>query len=74
MKHSIIDVITEKLAEYPEVNFTKRNEAELEIYPRDERGFPIYIQLDPRENTLYFGSFHWHFDTTREGTNDLLHH
>ena len=74
MDHNILDAITEKLAQYPAVNFTRKSDAELEIYPRDERGFPTYIQLDERENTLHFGSFHWHYDNTEEETNDLLDH
>lgn len=72
MDRTILDVVTEKLAQYPAVNFTRKSETELEIYPHDEHGFLIYIQLDQRENTLYFGSFHWHYDNTEEETNDLL--
>jgi hypothetical protein len=74
MNRTILDAIMEKLAQYPAVNFTRRSDAELEIYPRDERGFPIYIQLDQRENTLHFGSFHWHYDNTEEETTALLDH
>jgi hypothetical protein len=72
MDRTILDVVTEKLAQYPAVSFTKKSDTELEIYPRDERGFPIYIQLDQRENTLHFGSFHWHYENTEAETNDLL--
>jgi hypothetical protein len=72
MDRTILDVITEKLAQYPAVSFTRIGDTKLEIYPRDEGGFPIYIQLDQRENTLHFGSFHWHYDHTEEETNDLL--
>jgi hypothetical protein len=72
MDRTILDVVTEKLAQYPAVSFTKKGDTKLEIYPRDEDGFPIYIQLDQRENTLHFGSFHWHYDTTEEETHDLL--
>jgi hypothetical protein len=72
MDRNILDAIMEKLAQYPAVNFTRKSDTELEIYPRDERGFPIYIQLDQRENTLHFGSFHWHYENTEEETNDLL--
>jgi hypothetical protein len=72
MDRNILDAITEKLAQYPAVNFTRNSEAALEIYPRDEHGFLISIQLDQRENTLHFGSFHWHYDHTEEETTDLL--
>jgi hypothetical protein len=74
MDPNILDAIMGKLAQYPAVNFTRKSDAELEIFPRDEHGFPIYIQLDQRENTLHFGSFHWHYDNTEEETNDLLDH
>lgn len=72
MDRTILDVVTEKLKQHPAVSFTRKSGTELEIYPRDEDGFPIYIQLDQRENTLHFGSFHWHYDNTEEETNDLL--
>lgn len=72
MSRTILDAITDKLVKYPSVKFTRSSESELEIHPRNEQGFPIFIQLDQRENTLHFGSFHWHYDHTEEETNDLL--
>lgn len=72
MSQTILDAITEKLAQYPAVKFTRHTDAELEIHPGNEHGFPIYIQLAERENTLHFGSFHWHYDHSEEETQDLL--
>ena len=72
MSRTLIDAITDKLEQYPAVQFTRRSDNELEIHPRDEFGFSILLQLDQRENTLHFGSFHWHYDHTEEETNELL--
>lgn len=71
-EQKIIDTIIEKLVKYPDIRFEKKNDWELEIFSRDERGFDILLQIDHRENTLHFGTFHWHFDNTEDEINEML--
>lgn len=71
-EQNIIDIVVEKLNKYPDVKFYKKNDSELEIFCRDDKGFDILLQTDPRENTLYFGIFHWHFDNTEDEINEML--
>jgi hypothetical protein len=68
----IIEIVFGKLNKYPDIKFQKNSDKELEIYSRDKSGFDILIQVDQRENTLHFGTFHWHFDNNEEETNDML--
>ena len=69
---SIIDIVAEKLRKYPDINFDKRSESELLIHPRNDKGFAICIQTNDSENTLHFGTYHWHFDNTEEDKNEML--
>jgi hypothetical protein len=69
---NIIDKVVEKLNKYPDIKFEKRNDSELEIYRRDDKGFDILLQTGHRENTLHFGTFHWHFDNNDEETTEML--
>lgn len=71
-EQTIIGKVVEKLDKYPDINYNKKNDSELEIFCRNENGFDILLQTDQRENTLYFGAFHWHFDNNEEETNELL--
>jgi len=71
-EQSIIDTVVEKLNKYPDIKFDKKNDSELKIFCRDDKGFDILLQTDQRENTLHFGTFHWHYDNTEEETNEML--
>ncbi|MDN4167104.1 hypothetical protein QWY31_16455 [Cytophagales bacterium LB-30] len=71
-EQNIIDTVVEKLNKYPDIKFDKKNDSELEIYSRDDKGFDILLQTDQRENTLHFRTFHWHYDNTEEETNEML--
>ncbi len=71
-EQNIIDTVIEKLKKYPDTKFYRKNDSELEILCRDNKGFDILLQTDQRENTLYFGTFHRHFDHTDEETNEML--
>ena len=62
--HNIINNVVEKLKKYPDIQFNKKSNSELKIFCRDEKGFDILLITDQRENTLQFGTFHWHFDNT----------
>ncbi|MBP9068391.1 MAG: hypothetical protein KBG47_02715 [Bacteroidia bacterium] len=71
-EQNIIDFVVEKLIKYPDIKYDKKSDSELEIFCRDEQGFDILLQLDQRENTLHFGTFHWHFDNNEEETDEML--
>lgn len=69
---NIIDIVVAELTKYPIVKFQKKNSHELIIYSNDKYGFDIVLQTDIRENTLYFGSFHWHYENTEEEIDEML--
>ena len=71
-EQNIIDTVKEVLNKYPDVKFEEKNDTELEIFCHDDNGFDILLQTDQRENTLHFGSFHWHFDNNNEETTEML--
>src|SRR5690554_7134099 len=71
-EQNIIDFVVEKLIKYPDIKYDKKSDSELEIFCRDEQGFDILLQLDQRENTLHFGTFHWHFDNNEEEIDEML--
>lgn len=68
----IIDNVIEELTKYPVVKFQKRNNDELKIFRNDEYGFDITLQTNVRENTLHFGSFHWHYENSEEEIDEML--
>ena len=68
----IIDLVVEKLIKYPEIKFERKNDNELGIFSNDTNGFDILLQTDNKENTLHFGTFHWHFENTEEEINEML--
>ncbi len=68
-----MEIVVEKLIKYPDIKFIKKNNnKELIIFSHDNNGFDILLQMFPKENTLYFGNFHWHFKNTEEMTNAML--
>lgn len=69
---NIIDTVVEKLNKYPDIKYYKKNQSELEIFCRNEKGFDILLQTNHREHTLHFGAFHWHYDFTEYETNEML--
>ena len=71
-EQNIIDTVVEKLIKYPDVKYYKKNEYELEIFCRNEKGFDILLETNHCENTLHFGTFHWHYDFTEYETNEML--
>lgn len=70
--HNIIDIVVAELTKYPSVKFQKGKNDELKIYRNDEYGIDIILQTDVRENTLHFGSFHWHYENTEEEIDEML--
>ena len=68
----IIDTVIEKLKKYPDIKYYKKNDSELEIFCRDEKGFDILLQVNQRENTLHFETFHLHFNNNEDETNEML--
>lgn len=71
-EQNCIDFVIEKLNEYPDIRYNKKNDNELEIVCRDASGFDILIQTNQHENTLHFGTFHWHFENSEEETDKML--
>lgn len=52
-EQNIVDTVVEKLNKYPDIKFDKKNDNELVIFCRDDKGFNILLQTDQRENTLF---------------------
>ena len=69
---NIIDTVVSTLNKYPDIKYCKKNDKELEIFRRNEKGFNILLQVDKHENTLNFGTFHLHFSNNEEETNEML--
>jgi hypothetical protein len=70
--NDIIMTITEKLKKYPNIRFETANDNELNILKENDSGFDICIQTADRENTMHFDSFHWHYDSNENETNEML--
>ncbi|MCC3157070.1 hypothetical protein LJ737_07460 [Hymenobacter sp. 15J16-1T3B] len=71
--HELIDRIATTLrAKCPHVRISVRSDDELAIHPANAQGFAIVVQAGEREHTLYFGNWHFHFDNTADGKNELL--
>ena len=69
----ILKRITKKvLSVCPDINITENEHYQFIIEPKNENGFGIYLDIDERENTVHFDSFHFHFDKSEEGEEDLL--
>jgi len=70
---NIIEKISEELKErYPKVEFKIVNNDEMTILTKDENGFEIFVQQGEIENTVHFGTWHFHFDNDKNGKNELL--
>ena len=69
----LISNITVNLTErHPQVLFSIEKENELTIKAKNEDGFEILIQQSNRENTIHFNSWHFHFENTQDGKNELI--
>ncbi|BDD03901.1 hypothetical protein [Aureibacter tunicatorum] len=72
--NNLIEKISKQLKEQcPEVEF-KINNDEMTILPKDKNGFEIFIQQAERENTIHFGSWHFHFENEKEGEIELFNY
>ena len=61
--NDLIKNISEQFKEHcPNVEIRIETEDEMKIYCNDESGFDILIQQGDRENTIYFGAWHFHFN------------
>lgn len=69
---NLVVFIKEKLKKYPNIEFQAKNNNELKIFKSDEKGFDILFQLGIKENIMYFGNSHWHFEKTEEEIDELL--
>lgn len=71
----LIEKISELLIErYPNVKFRIENNDEITILTKDENGFEIFVLQGERENTIHFGTWHFHFDNDKDGKNELLNY
>lgn len=68
----MLDLLVDKLRSYPDVKFDRKSDNDLEVFCGDEKGFDILLEVNQREHTLHFGTFHWHFDNNEEETNEML--
>ncbi|MEN5088569.1 hypothetical protein ABE426_19050 [Sphingobacterium faecium] len=71
-EQNIIQTVVKELKKYPGIKFSKKNDSELKIFGRENTGFDILLLLGGRDNMLYFGPFHWHFDNSEEEINEML--
>lgn len=70
--NDLIENISNKLKDrYPNVEFRIENKYEMTILRKDENGFEIFVQQGVKENTLYFGNWHFHFDNDKDGIKEL---
>jgi DNA-binding MarR family transcriptional regulator len=74
MTHNeIIPFIVEKLKKYPDIKFELKNDSDLIINPRTDKGFGLQVSTNERENTLFFGgTCHWHFDNSEKEQTEML--
>ena len=56
----------------PQVKYDLENDNQINILCSDEDGFDIVVVSDEKENTIYLGSFHFHFENNEEGIDGLL--
>lgn len=68
---TIIQHLIQRLNKYPSIQYQKITEQELIVFKDTPNGFDITLYTDQRENTLYLGSFHTHFENTEDETEYL---
>jgi hypothetical protein len=71
-EQNIVNTILDKITKYPQIIFEQNSENEFRIFANSESGFDIILELAARENTLHFGTFHWHFSNDPEDINSML--
>jgi hypothetical protein len=69
---NLIEFVTDKLKNYPNIEFKLISSKRLKIYKTEDNGFDILLSLENKENTLYLGDSHWHFGKTDKELNELL--
>jgi len=71
--NEFVKKITKKVLDVcPDINIKKDDYYEFIIEPKNDNGFGIYLQIDERENTIHFDSFHFHFDNNDKGNKELM--
>lgn len=68
----LVQNIISSLEKYPDIKFDRKNETELKIFGDELSGFDITLFEGGRENILYLGNFHWHFDNTETEIDELV--
>lgn len=53
--------------QYPQVQFKVENKSEMKIPSKEKMGFDISVEFMEEENTLHFGSGHFHFENDEGG-------
>lgn len=71
--NDLIEKISKNLTErHPNIEFKIKGKDELIIESKSDNGFKIVIEQADRENTIYFNSWHFHFENTKDGKNELI--
>ena len=71
--NNLIKKISENLTErHPYIDFKIKDDNSLLIESKSSNGFKILIQQSERENTIHFNSWHFHFENTKDGKNELI--
>lgn len=71
--NDLIEKIAENLTErHPNIEFKIKEKNELIIEPKSDNGFKILIEQADSENTIYFNSWHFQFENTKDGKNELI--
>ena len=71
--NDLIEKISENLTErYTNIDFKIKTDNTIVIEPKSDNGFNIIIEQSERENTIYFNTWHFHFENTKDGKNELI--
>jgi len=69
---NLVQDIISGLEKYRDIKFEKKGENELKIFGEELNGFDIILFEGERENMLYLGNFHGHFNNTETGIDELV--
>ncbi|MGJ1496858.1 hypothetical protein ACR79R_06015 [Sphingobacterium spiritivorum] len=68
----LIEIISQELNKYPHITYYCSTLAKLTIKRNSIEGFDIILETGVRENTLYFDSFHFHYENNDRETEELF--
>lgn len=71
--NDIIEFITEKLNNYPEILYNSDIKNQLSIFTNHDDGFDIVLYSDENESILHLDGFHHHFAHTDHDIHTMIH-